>query len=486
MPISAICALTIFTANASLLLGGGTRAGHLSDALLQFLSLPLLLTGLWRWLEQPPRLRPRFVAPLCLGLVALPLLQLAPLPPAIWTALPGRDVVVESLRLIGVQPGFAPMSVAPFSTQLALLSLVPPLAVFFGALSLSCVERRIAFLSLLPLGALSVLLGLVQVAQGPASAARFYPITNTIEAVGFFANRNHFGALLYCLILVAATWVSDAASAGVRQRGSRGKLSAGRLAAIVCGVTLIAMLLSGEALCRSRAGALLAVAALGGAYLVNRADARRATAGLSAQKLVVGAVLLSGALSLEVFLNRLLTRLVADPMEDYRWTIANHSLAAAKAFFPVGSGFGTFVDAYALFESAQDSLENAYVNRAHDDFLEAVVEGGVFSVALILAFIAWWFVATRRAWRPLQRDEPHANASFRRAATLVVLLLLAHSLVDYPLRTSAMTAVFALACALMLEAPAAATAAAGNAEGDASASPAGRRRPTRTRGGATS
>ncbi len=37
---------------ASVLLGGGTRAGFLSDVLLQFLSIPFLLTALWLWMDR--------------------------------------------------------------------------------------------------------------------------------------------------------------------------------------------------------------------------------------------------------------------------------------------------------------------------------------------------------------------------------------------------------------------------------------------------
>jgi hypothetical protein len=470
MPISALCGLTIFTTIAALLLGGGTRAGYLSDALLQLLSLPLLLTALSSSFRRPSVVRPRGVMVLCLAIIGLPLIQLAPLPPAVWTTLPGRDILAESFRLIGLPQQWAPISVAPFSTHLAVLSLIPPLAVFFGALSLQPSERRLAILSLLPVGALSVFLGLIQVAQGPASAMRFFQFTNANEAVGFFANRNHFGALLYCLILVAAVWVSDTASSGVGGRTPHQKFSAGKLAALLAGMAAIAIMLSGEALARSRAGALFAFVALGGAFIVNRADPRRATTAVSTSKLLVGAVLLSGALSLEVIFNRFLARVIDDPFEDYRWTIASRSFEAAKAFFPMGSGVGSFVQVYALFERAQDSLQDSYVNRAHDDYLEALIEGGVFSAALIAGFIFWWIVTTRKAWRPLRRHEMRADTSFRRASTLIVGLLLAHSLVDYPLHTSAMMVVFALACALTLapQESAAATTAASLPGGQAS------------------
>ena len=60
---------------------------------------------------------------------------------------------------------------------------------------------------MLAVGVLSVLVGLIQVAQGQESPFRFFAITNPTEAVGFFANRNHFAALLYCLMVFALAWI---------------------------------------------------------------------------------------------------------------------------------------------------------------------------------------------------------------------------------------------------------------------------------------
>ena len=48
-------------------------------------------------------------------------------------------------------------------------------------------------------------------------------------------------------------------------------------------------------------------------------------------------------------------------------------------------------------------------------------------------------------------DLPQAERTLTRAAGLVVLLLIAHSFVDYPLRTNAMLGVFAFACALLVD-----------------------------------
>jgi len=73
---------------------------------------------------------------------------------------------------------------------------LPTFAIFLGVLQLDYAERRLLSLVALAMGFLSVLLGLTQVAQGPSSPLRFFEYTNAQEAVVFFANRNHFAAML--------------------------------------------------------------------------------------------------------------------------------------------------------------------------------------------------------------------------------------------------------------------------------------------------
>ena len=57
-------------------------------------------------------------------------------------------------------------------------------------------------------------------------------------------------------------------------------------------------------------------------------------------------------------------------------------------------------------------------------------------------------------WRSAPaRGASELDWTLARAATIVVALLVAHSFVDYPLRTGAMMAVMAFACALLIEPP---------------------------------
>jgi hypothetical protein len=91
--------LTALTLLAALLLGGGTRGGFLSDALLQFLAIPLLLVSASRlgdlfWREPAKSRQVRSEIAFCLAVVLVPLIQLVPLPPMLWTLLPHREPLI--------------------------------------------------------------------------------------------------------------------------------------------------------------------------------------------------------------------------------------------------------------------------------------------------------------------------------------------------------------------------------------------------------
>ena len=68
-----------------------------------------------------------------------------------------------------------------------------------------------------------------------------------------------------------------------------------------------------------------------------------------------------------------------------------------------------------------------------------------------VAFLIWFAFSAARIWRHTPAHAHAIDLLLARAATIVVPLLLAHSFVDYPLRTGAIMAVFAFSCALLVE-----------------------------------
>ena len=144
-----LCAVVIV---ASLLLGGGTRPGYLSDAILQLLAVPLLLFSLWSMFETPLTKQMRQGLWFCLAIALLPLIQLIPLPPWLWTVLPSRQPSAEAFDILGRAIPWMPTSVSPQLTWLSALSVIPPLAVFLGVILLGYHERRLLSLVLLAVG----------------------------------------------------------------------------------------------------------------------------------------------------------------------------------------------------------------------------------------------------------------------------------------------------------------------------------------------
>jgi O-antigen ligase len=442
--------LCAFVVVAALVLGGGTRNGFLSDVILQLLAVPLLLASLWRFAALPAPSPARWAAVFCGVIVLVPLVQTIPLPPEVWTKLPGRQAEIEALELTGQGLPWMPISLSPQATLLSALSLVVPIAIFLATALLGLEERRLLSVVLLVVGLLSVFLGLSQVAQGPSSPLRFFDISNPTEAVGFFANRNHFAALLYSLTLLAAAWAVDAALA--REGAPRKRYDTATVIALVASFTILVVLVTAQIMARSRAGLGLAIVALLGAFALAFAGRRHAS-GVTMAKFLAGVLVFTAMFATQFALFRVMERFTADPLQDARIPFARTTIEAARDYMPFGSGMGTFVPVYALFEKPHDVLTNTFANRAHNDVLELWLESGAAGLALMTVFVAWFLMRAFALWRRSPYGVREIDAALPRAATLVVGLLIAHSCVDYPLRTGAMMAIFAFACALLIAPP---------------------------------
>lgn len=421
---------------ACLLLGGASAAGAAANALLQIVALGLILAWLWR--RDVPLAReargPIWIAGAFLVLV---LITLIPLPPSLWTGLPFRDQIVSGFQLIRMPVPSLPLSLAPPATIWSLLALLPPAAMFLLVASLSNEDRRRLAVPLLAVASLSIVLGAFQLLGGTESPLRPYAITNSGSPVGFFANVNHEATLLLCSLPFMAFLAGRAAG-----RRSRSKRSGGAIISVAVGLFLTV----GIAISGSSAGyGLFLPTALASLLIYRRAVVGRIawpwTAGMAVVLLIFAAVALRGPLSSEAFAGDL------SDQPTSRRALAATTTRAIEDSFPVGTGLGTFSTVYRRYENP-DRVTRQYANHTHDDYLEFALELGIAGLLLILAFIAWWALALVRVWRS---EVP--GAAMARAASVAIGVVLLHSIVDYPVRTSAIAAVIALACALLVPAP---------------------------------
>jgi O-antigen ligase len=429
---------------AALLAGGGTHAGFLADIALQLLAIPLLCAALWpAFSQESSRRKSARLALWVCGIAALvSTIQLCPLFFDYWSGRPGG-----LLKGAGELPPLLrtpAVSLTPEASWAAALSLTVPLAVFAATVQLRLDQRIRLCVLLAGLGALSLLLGFLQVAQGSESFLRFYEVTNPSEAVGFFANRNHFAALLNVTLVLAAVWFWMAAEAasGWKAFESRSILW------LAAAASFFVATASGLAMARSRAGMGLAIVALLGIVLMSfkQSPATGASRGqVGGSRAVLAAALFAVLFAVQFGLGTMLSRFEGDPLEDARPALSRTAFKTAFEALPFGTGLGSFVRVYATTEKSEDAGA-AFANRAHNDAVELFLETGLLGASLLLAFLVWY---ARRTWAAWQPGNPPLASMLEKAASLIVGLLLLHSLVDYPLRTTALGAVFSFFCAVL-------------------------------------
>ena len=125
------------------------------------------------------------------ALAALILVQLVPLPPTWWGALPGHGRYLAAATAAGEVQPWRPLNLTPDRGWNALFALLPPAATLFAARRLRTRDQGLVLLGLIVVVLASAVTGLAQVSAGEDDTLRFYAAPPTASAVGLFANPNH-------------------------------------------------------------------------------------------------------------------------------------------------------------------------------------------------------------------------------------------------------------------------------------------------------
>ncbi|MER8830471.1 O-antigen ligase family protein [Mesorhizobium sp. M0938] len=387
----------------SLVVGGGTASGLYTDTLIE---IAAIVSAAAVFSQNSGQRIPHSVLWLLVFAVALVILQIVPLPAALFNGLRPELLLADS-GLVG-ETRFRFVSVGVGRTIECLLYLVASAAFFLAVLRLRTEQVR----GLLPFFFMGV------ICNGLAGAIQYSLSDNiaiegllpfTINA-GLFANRNHFAALLF----VSIPFV-------VYHGLFRGYLLSGSLGL----VTLLLLLLAAG----SRAGVLigLAITVLSIVFLSARSKVSR------------WGILLT-FIGLSAYTIGAWTKIDADAIDPAfgRGEFARTTIEGIKENWATGIGFGNFQKAYQIYEK-EEMIFSQYVNHAHNDYLEIAFEGGIPAVLLMVIYFMMIFTAFVKITRdPLQK-----------AASLSVVFILIHSLVDYPLRTEALAMTFAFMNAII-------------------------------------
>lgn len=355
---------------------------------------------------------------LAAAVMAVPLIQLIPLPPDLWARLPGREQAALAPALAGVAPGWTAISLTPDKTWATALALIPALGVFFACLALDS-RNRFLLVAIVLIGVLlSMGLGALQMAEGGDA---FHMDSRTADGAvtGFFVNRNHMAAF----ILMSLPFAAALAAPGRRWPVSPQLL---RWACVLLGLLAVITL----AAIRSRAGVVLLAPAMVLCMLILM---RSSEAGqwVRAVRLWAVGVVGAGLAVLAFGLSPLMERFESAGGGQDRLDRWPEVLEAAGRYQPIGGGLGSFRPIYGSVEPVAE-LDRTFFNHAHNDYLELWLETGWLGVGVLVLAILWVAPRWARHWggTPEGGRDPLALAA---GAALILIAL--HSVVDFPIRS---------------------------------------------------
>jgi O-antigen ligase len=336
------------------------------------------------------------------------------------------------------------LAIAPNQAVQSFFALFAPLAVFLFAIQLKRNELQYALPAVIVLGAISGLLGVLPLAGSPNGPLYLYRITNNGSAVGLFANRNHAAVFLACLFPMLSVFSFKSVF------GKPQSVRTQRAIAMVIAIILVPLIL----VTGSRSGLLAAFVGLIGSFMLYypRLAIGRQPQRHKALAPIILIILLVCLILLTIYFSRAtaIERIFADPAGTTdRSDFWKSSLSLFWEYFPSGFGPGAFAAAFQKEESLA-LLNSTYLNRLHNDWLEAVLTFGVPGSILLVCCLICYIWRTATLW--LRMDGNRTAVLMGRMGSIVIAILATASLTDYPLRTPAMMGLLALVAIWFIQA----------------------------------
>ena len=394
-------------------------------------------------LPAPQRARSMWAAAILLALLAATIaVQLVPLPPSLWTGLPGHQRYTEAALAAGIEQPWRPISLAPWRTWNSLFALLPPAAMLVALWGIAPRHESRLIAGFLLFVGLNLFIGVLQVSgalNGPPLPYRFFAENSVI---GFFANRNHTAAFLATGFPILRMWSLNLDN---RRPGDDRRQSRRRMVALIAAMVLLVMIV----VTGSRSGMVVGFFALAASLAMWPLDEvgkgmRRDHANWL--RIAVIAVPLAMVILLILFGKALaVDRFVEDDLlAEKRITFLPLLIGLVRDFLPFGSGFGTFDPVFRSNEPDW-GLSLQYFNNAHNDLVELALTGGVPALLVLAGFVGWIAVRLIASYRQM----PPREAISVRAGAVMAAALLGASLTDYPLRTPLAGAVMVFAAFLV-------------------------------------
>ena len=412
------------------MLGGVTVDDSSADELLQLASLPVIVWAAWRLAAAPLSRTLGIALALLAVVVALPLWQLLPLPEAIGMGGDARRAIAVDLAVAGIPAPHAHASLSTLATERGLWSLLPAAALFLGALVVRRTDARRMLQVLLVLVLASAAFAFFQVSLPDGSPLLLYSSWGR-NFGGVFVNPNHQGNALALGAVIAAAMFMD----GRRRAREDGGYRHWIYAVLCAACTVMVPLANGSAAMLLVPVGLVAIAVMVGAFEWKSLRRDRSTQLRVAAIVMLAMVVLASAVAWQ-------------RVNQDRRIFATTTARIGQEFAPLGTGVGTFVPIYAQYQELRQARSET-INHAHDEYVQWWLEGGVPALLVMVLAVGAFLWA---GWQVLARMPSRSLRTIAAAAWVGLLLLLLHSIVDFPLRTTTLMATAGLLAGLVFNA----------------------------------
>jgi putative inorganic carbon (HCO3(-)) transporter len=379
------------------------------------------------------------------------LLQLMPLPiPLVETLSPRAAAHYQSIDAVRGGPGQAYMlSISPGDTLNHLLESAGLLVLFVLVLLTARDGRRRHFLALTLVfaGVFQAMYGILFLLSG-AKTGMFGDVVSPLgAATGTFVNRNHLAGYLEITGAVGIGLVlADLKSRGAGNWRARFRNFIDFLLSDTARLrVLIAIMVIALVLTRSRMGTIaffnaLAMAGLMYVLLRERRLFFKALL-LFATFFLIDLLILGSWFGLDELVARLENTQVS---QEARINVFPALRLAMDAYWPFGSGGGTFYTAFPEFRPPE--ISKLYYH-AHNDYLEFAIETGAFGLALLGGIILLVMV---HAIRLLLNRKDRLVGGIAFAGLMATIAVGVHSTVDFNLQIPANAAAYVTILGLVM------------------------------------
>ncbi|CAA6823551.1 MAG: Unknown protein [uncultured Thiotrichaceae bacterium] len=355
-------------------------------------------------------------------ILVTPLIFLIPIPFSVFETLPGYEIYAQIITWVSQngniqEPTSLPISLVPYRTEHAFLYLIPPITIFLILASINTRQKILIIYAILFIAFCEASLALIQFSSGSEYFFFGIPQLKPGIAYGTYQNADHLVFLFAMSLPISIALLF----AELNHKHYRQANSSNSILKIIIFSMLIVIFIIGALVTGSRAGIALTFLAGYLAYLTfSRRNMKKKILFLL-PALVIVFLGISTFLDLTPVLNLFLGR---NPLNDGRWLINVHTWEGIQAFFPIGSGPGTYPEIYRIFQPPE---QIGFINHAHNDFLEIIFETGVLGIALILIGLYLLLSQSRKIPKRRLTDFQYLQKS----TGIGILIFLLHSILDF-------------------------------------------------------